>query len=90
MTDKTPNTVEILGKVEEVTLHKGKHYHRLVLPALDEYERPAAAVVVSNSRLQEPGQELHVNARIRGFSRTFTRKTGETGHEVKTHFEAIA
>jgi hypothetical protein len=89
MSENQSNVAIIQGKVEEVHMHEGKHYHRLTLPAPDSYTQPQAAMVVASQRLAEPGQELKTRARIRGWSRRFKRKDGGTGHEVNTSFEVV-
>ena len=89
MSEAQTNIALIEGKVEEVTLHEGKHYHRLTLPAPDQYSKPQAALVIAQSRLAEKGQILKTKAQVRGWTRKFQRKDGGIGHEVNTSFEAM-
>lgn len=86
MAEQEMNVALIQGKVEEITMSSGKFYHRVSLPAADQYSNPGACVVEATTRLAEPGNEIKTKAHITGYSRRFIKKDGSAGYDTTTRF----
>ena len=82
------NMALLVGRIEEIEVRNGRHYHRVSLPAADEYERPGAATIESSERLGTVGQVITRACRVVGWAKQFKRRDGTPGHEVVTRFLA--
>lgn len=80
MTDVNVAIVE--GRVEGIENNNGRFFHRVTIPAPDEYSSPGSCMVEAASRLVEPGQTLKIKGRLTGWTRKFQKKDGSPGYEV--------
>jgi hypothetical protein len=83
------NTIIISGKILEQHTHNQYHYHRIVMPSLDEYTAPVQVIVRSSRTLGPNGGTVAVACKPIGFTRSFKKSDGTRGHDVKTYFEPI-
>lgn len=74
-------TVMLTGRCEDINVHKGDYFHKITLPAVDAYTRPAIVEVRSDKRLSNPGDEVSVRATIGGWIKRYDftdKSTGES------------
>ena len=83
------NVVLLQGRIHSVQRHEGKHYTEVVVPARDEYSFPGRVKVESGDLLGRPGDDVSVRCGLAGSVRTFIRKDGETGRDIKTWLVAL-
>jgi len=83
---KQVNVCTIEGRVDFVSNANGVFYSVVMLPAPDSYSRPAAVSVKSRNQIGQPGQEITIDCRVDGFSKSFRRKDNTEGREVSNHF----
>ena len=76
------NKVPVFGRIESVRVHEGRHFHTVLAPAADAFEKPQAMDIRSGRRLGEPGTDLKVVGRLVGYQRTFPLSNGGKGHSV--------
>ena len=81
------NVAIIAGKIEGASQYEGNWYHRVTMPAPDEYSKPGECEVVSVNQLGQNGQTIKVKARVTGYAKRFDRKDGGHGYDYTTRFQ---
>ncbi len=84
------NMAIIAGRIDQVRMHEGRHYHDIQLPAPDAYSSPGWVEVQSPIPLGQPGSEWKGKCRIGGYRRTFQIKqgprAGQQGHSINSYY----
>lgn len=77
-----PMQVMVLGRVENVRLHDGTRYTRVITPAPDPYSRPQTVEIRSKQPLGPKGEEVKVLAVLGGFTRKPFNATDNATGEI--------
>lgn len=83
------NVAIVSGRIEQIDQAEGRFYHRLALPAHDEFSNPGAALIDAGTRLGNVGDVLTKKCRVIGYSRGFQRRDGSKAVEVRTRFQPV-
>ena len=79
----------INGRIEHVREYKGRYFHDVRLPAVDEFSSPGWARVEAKHRLGSVGEMLQCKVGITGFRRTFETRDGGEGSNVESRFNYL-
>lgn len=81
------NQVTIIGRIDLVEFHNGKHYSIVTSPAADAYSHPSKFKVVSDSPFGQAGQTYQIQLILGGIVRPRNYKDAATG-QPRTFQEA--
>ncbi len=73
------NQVTIVGRVDLVEFHNGKHYSIVTSPAADAYSHPSRFKVVSDNPFGQVNQTYEINLTLGGIVRPRNYKDAATG-----------
>ncbi len=73
------NQVTIVGRVDLVEFHNGKHYSIVTSPAIDAYSHPARFKVVSDNPFGQVNQTFLITCSLGGIVRPRNYKDAATG-----------
>jgi len=66
-----------------------RYISRIVMPAPDEFSHPQTVDVVSEARVGQPEEDVKLICHINSFRRTFEKKDGTPGDEIKLSLVAV-
>lgn len=73
------NQVTIIGRIDMVDFHNGKHYSIVTSPAADAYSHPSRFKVVSDNPFGQVGQTYQITLSLGGIVRARNYKDAATG-----------
>jgi len=73
------NQVTIVGRIDLVEFHNGKHYSVVTSPAVDAYSHPSKFKVVSDNPFGQVNQTFEIQCSMGGIVRPRQYKDANTG-----------
>lgn len=84
------NKIPIVGRIDHVRSFNGSFDTLVLIPARDEYSKPAACVIRSQRRIGSKGEDVRLICYMDGFPRSYTDdKTGEVVRTATTWFVPV-